>query len=105
MEANSAVSRADGITDTELAALADPASSQLFTERERATLAYAEAMTCTNTVPEQVFEGVRQYFTEEEIVELTATIAWEICAAKFNRALEIEAQGVCAIARSSPNQE
>ncbi|MBI3667270.1 MAG: carboxymuconolactone decarboxylase family protein, partial [Acidobacteria bacterium] len=34
-------------------------------------------------------------------VELTATITWEICAAKFNRALEIEAQGVCRVARSA----
>ena len=31
------------------------------------------------------------------IVELTATITWEICAAKFNRALEIEGQGIGAV--------
>ncbi len=43
---------------------------------------------------ESVFEEVRRYFPEAEILELTATITFEICAAKFNRALEIE-WGVC----------
>jgi hypothetical protein len=31
------------------------------------------------------------------IVELTATITWETCAAKFNRALQIEGQGIAAL--------
>lgn len=50
-----------------------------------------------NTVGEEVFAAVRLHFHEDEIVELTAVIAWEICAAKFNRALEIEGQGICFI--------
>ncbi len=104
METNSAVSRADGISDAELATLADPGASALFSERERAALAYAEAISTSNSVGEDLFERVGQHFTEDEIVELTATITWEICAAKFNRALEIEAQGVCRIAGSPPAQ-
>jgi alkylhydroperoxidase family enzyme len=44
-----------------------------------------------------LFERVRRHFTDDEIIELTAIITWEICAAKFNRALEIEGQGICAV--------
>ena len=98
MELNSAVGRADGVTDAELDALADYTRSSLFDDRDRTALEYAEKIAADRTVPEELFERVRRHFTEDEIVELTATITWEICAAKFNRALEIEAQGVCRVA-------
>jgi alkylhydroperoxidase family enzyme len=87
------LSRADGITVAELAALTDPAASGLFTERESAALAYAAAITNGNTVSKDVFDIMQR----DEIVELTATITWEICAAKFNRALQIEGQGIAAV--------
>ena len=87
------------MSDAELDALRDPASSGLFSEREHAALAYAEAITTGNTVADELFARVRHHFSDDEIVELTATITFEICAAKFNRALEIEAQGVCRVAR------
>jgi len=69
----------------------------LFSESERAGLAYAEAITLANTVSDDIFENVRRHFTDDEIVELTAVITFEICVAKFNRALEIEEQGICAV--------
>lgn len=86
----------------ELGALNDPANSPLFSGRERAALAYAESIATASSVPEDLFSNVRQHFTDDEIVELTATITWEICAAKFNRALEIEAQGICMIHQANP---
>jgi alkylhydroperoxidase family enzyme len=92
------VSRADGVSEEELDALSDYAASSLFDERERAALAYAEAITVHSMVPEELFARLKRSFDEAEIIELTAAVAWEICAAKFNRALEIEAQGVCRIA-------
>jgi alkylhydroperoxidase family enzyme len=85
------------VTAEELAALADPARAAAFSDHDRAALAYAEAITGSNTVSESVFETIRQHFTDDEIVELTAAITWEICAAKFNRALEMEGQGICAV--------
>jgi alkylhydroperoxidase family enzyme len=85
----------------ELGALNDPANSPLFSLRERAALAYAESITTVSSVPDEVFKNVAQHFTEEEIIQLTATITWEICAAKFNRALEIEGQGICAVRPAS----
>ena len=82
--------RAAGIGDEELAALGRGAQCSLFSERETAALAYADAITLANEVDAGLFESVRRHFSEAEIIELTATITWEICAAKFNRALELE---------------
>ncbi len=90
------------MTVEELAALNDPANSPLFSAVERTALAYAESITTLSSVPDDLFKDVREHFTDDEIVELTATITWEICAAKFNRALEIEAQGICAVRPTSP---
>src|SRR5512135_2427549 len=97
MEVNSAVGRAAGIPPEDLAALADYARHQAFSAPEKAALAYAESMATANTVPAELFALIEQYFSQDEIVELTAIIAWEICAAKFNRALEIEGQGICPL--------
>ena len=86
----------------ELGALSDPANSQLFSDSEQAALAYAESITTAASVPDEVFKNIRQQFSDDEVIELTATITWEICAAKFNRALEIEGQGICMIRPGNP---
>ncbi len=83
--------RADGVSDPELEALAEPEASSRFSQRERAALAYAEAITLDGAVSDELFERLRNHFDEDALVELTAAVAWEICAAKFNRALGIEA--------------
>jgi alkylhydroperoxidase family enzyme len=97
MEVNSAVGRADGISQAHLAALGAYAGNPAFTEPEQAALAYAEDLATGNRISGEVFEDVRRHFSEDQIVELTAVVAWEICAAKFNRALEIEGQGICLL--------
>ena len=97
MEINTVLGRADGVGEDELRALSDWRESGRFSEQERAALAYADALAQGNTVPEEVFSEVRRAFHEDEIVELTASIVWEVAAAKFNRALEIEGQGICFI--------
>jgi alkylhydroperoxidase family enzyme len=43
-------------------------------------------------VPDEVFEKVRRFYDDDEIVELTATIAWENASSKFNRALRVPSQ-------------
>ena len=91
------MSRAAGVSAEELMALSNPASNASFSDRDCVALAYAESITNANIVPEDLFERVKGHFTDDEIVELTATITWEICAAKFNRALEIEGQGICVV--------
>jgi len=84
------VGRAAGISEEELAALREPSVDECFNERETVALAYADAIVAAHVVGKELFANVRRHFSEDEIIELTATINWEICVAKFNRALEIE---------------
>ena len=70
--------------------------SKLFSEAERVALEYAERITHTGQkVDDTLFTRLRQHFSEPQIVELTAAVAFENFRSKFNPPLGIEAQGFC----------
>jgi alkylhydroperoxidase family enzyme len=72
--------------------------STLFSDSERAALEYAERITHTGQqVDDALFAEVQKHFTEAQIVELTAAIAFENFRSKFNPPLRIEAQGFCLV--------
>lgn len=48
-------------------------------------------------VTDGLFDALRPHFTEAQLVELVATIAMENYRARFNRAFDVEAQGVCPV--------
>lgn len=98
MDTNAAGSSAHGASDDKIAALESFADSPLFTSAEKAALHLAEAMSHTPpTVTDDVFDALRPHFTDAQIVELVATVAMENYRARFNRAFDIEAQGVCRL--------
>ncbi|MCB0364967.1 MAG: carboxymuconolactone decarboxylase family protein [Bdellovibrionaceae bacterium] len=77
-------------------------TSTHFSEKEKAALAYAEAVTRPDqSVPIDIRENLKQYFSEDEIVELTALIGYQNLSSKFNYALSIPAQGLCEM-RTAP---
>ena len=66
----------------------------MFSETERLVLEYADAMTKTPVeVPETLFRKLREKFREAQLVELTATVAWENYRARFDHAFGVEAEG------------
>lgn len=71
---------------------------------------YADAITQTPVeVSDELFAKLRQKFTEAQLVELTATLAWENYRARFDHALGIEAEGFtkgsyCAVPVRAPNR-
>jgi len=76
-------------------------TSDLFDEREKLVLEYTEAVTMSTTkISEEMKAKMKAQFSEEEIVELTAIIAFQTMSTKFNNAFGIEAQGFCL--RSQP---
>jgi len=84
-----------GIPDEKLRALETYEQSELFDERERVALRYAEAITRSDRdVDDALFAEVRALFDDDAIVELTEIIAWENASSKFNRALRIPSQGL-----------
>jgi alkylhydroperoxidase family enzyme len=82
-----------GLSDEKILALTDYATSPLYSEVERVTLAYADAMTITGReVDDALFARLRQFYDDDALVELTEIIAWENASSKFNRALRIPSQ-------------
>jgi alkylhydroperoxidase family enzyme len=72
--------------------------SELFSHMERAVLEYAERMTITGEkVSDELWARLRNYFSEAQLVELTAAVALENFRSKFNVPLGIEPQGFCAL--------
>ena len=45
-------------------------------------------------VSDGLFARLREFYDDDQIVELTETIAWENASSKFNRALRIPSQGL-----------
>src|SRR5215471_10484562 len=94
MDLNSAVSRGEGVSQRQLADLAAFEGSPAFSELEKKVLRYAVALTRTPAdVPEELFNSLREHFNPQQMVELTAAIAWENFRARFNRGFGIEAEG------------
>jgi 4-carboxymuconolactone decarboxylase len=90
-------------------ALGDYRTSPLFSDMEKLVLEYADAITQTPVeVSDTLFTKLRAKFTDAQLVELTATLAWENYRARFDHAFGIEAEGFtngsyCAIpARGAP---
>ena len=68
------LSMPEGLPKEESDALADWRASKFFNERERAALAYTDAVTRDIDVPDAVFAELRKHFSERQIVELTVLI-------------------------------
>ncbi len=98
--------RKQGITDDELAELAQFRASSRFSAREKAALEYAEEMCKTPVaVPDELFARLRAQFDDDQIVELTASIAFENYRARFYHALDIASEQLyCAWPPPGPNQ-
>jgi AhpD family alkylhydroperoxidase len=72
--------------------------SDLFDAKEKAALEYAEAITdSSRQVTDQMVIGLREFFDDDAIVELTGLIAFQNLSSKFNSALDVPAQGFCRL--------
>ena len=82
--------RKNAVTDEELREAANWRDSKILGERERTAIEYAEEMSKTPVrVSDELFGRLKKYFSDEQIVELTASIAYENYRARFNHALDI----------------
>ncbi len=73
-------------------------TSSLFTEREKAALSYAEAVTFSDQQPTiNQFSRLRREYSDDSIIELTGLIAFQNLSSKFNAALGVAPQGFCNI--------
>lgn len=83
--------RARGETEQRLYAISVWRDAPFFTGRERAALAWTEAVTelGRDHVPDEVYESVRPHFTEKELVDLTLAViainSWNRLNVAFRR--------------------
>ena len=85
--------RAGGETEQRLYLLDAWRESPFYTERERAALAWAEAVTLVTEghVPDEVYEQARAQFGEEELVNLTLAVVTINCWNRLNVAFRTPA--------------
>ena len=104
VDLNSFLGLGRGIAEEKLRALPQFEDSTLFSESEKAALAYTEAATRSDRrVGEELIVRLRKDFDDQAIVQLAALIAYQNMSSKFNAALGVPAQGFCAVpVQSSP---
>lgn len=72
--------------------------SDMYDEKERAVLDYVEAITYTGgQIDADMMDRLKQFFSEDALVELTGLIAFQNLSSKFNATLAVPPQGFCQL--------
>jgi len=86
--AHSASGKKSGVTDEQLNALAFFGRSHAFDAKEKATLLYAERVTRgASAIRNGAIQELKQYYNDDQIVELTLTICIANFTNRFNDAI------------------
>lgn len=93
LDMHSKDARAEGETEQRLYLLGAWRETSLYTERERAALAWAEAVTLVadGHVPDELYAEVSSHFTEPELVALTLAVVATNGFNRLNVAFRMEA--------------
>lgn len=95
-----------GMEPEKIRQVANWRDSDMYDERERAVLEYADAATGTPvSVEPELVERLRHHLSEAEIVELAAWVALENFRSRFNGGLGLKSQGFadsCSVPWSVP---
>lgn len=84
------IARRAGLSERQLEAIGhDAFSAESFSDRERAVLAYTDAMTRDIQVEPSIFDALRAHFDDRGLVELTATVAAYNMVSRFLEALQV----------------
>lgn len=89
LDMHSKDARMSGETEQRLYSLSAWHEAPYYSDRERAALAWTEALTLIseNDVPDSLYKSVRQHFSEEELVTLTMAViainGWNRLAISF----------------------
>jgi len=79
-----------GLTDEQIETLHRWKDSSLFSVQERAVFQYTDEVTQNICVSEKTFNAIREFLTEEQVIELTTTIGYYGMVSRILEALEIE---------------
>ena len=89
MDINSAVGRKAGLTDEKLLALARNDLTP-FSRDELLVIELADAMVATpSNISDDLYARLREKFSEEQLLQLSAQIAFENYRARLNRVFDV----------------
>jgi 4-carboxymuconolactone decarboxylase len=96
LDLGSQIFRNSGFSDEEMLALPRYRQSDLFTDREKLALDYTVAVMRTPVeVPDELFAQMKEHFTDEQLVEMTALLTL-VNLDRFNAAFRIGSAGFSA---------
>lgn len=96
VDLNSATALERAVAPEKLADLPQFGASPHYSEREKTALRFAEAVTRTEgRIDDALASQLRVHFSDDELIELAALIAFQNLSSKFNSALDVPAQGFC----------
>jgi alkylhydroperoxidase family enzyme len=83
------------VTDEEIREVPNWEHSKILGERDKVVIEYAEEVSKTPVrVSNELFARLKRFFSDEQIVELTASIAFENYRARINHALHIGSENL-----------
>jgi alkylhydroperoxidase family enzyme len=89
VDINSAVGRKAGLSDEKLLALRGQ-DLDVFNQTERLVIELADAMVATpSNISDDLYSRLRVQFSEEQLMELSAQIAFENFRARLNRVFDV----------------
>ena len=92
------MARQQGLTEELIAELPHYRQSELLTPREKAAIRFADVLAGDHRQASQkLFDELRQYFTEPEIIDLGMRITAFIGYGRFIRALGLEIGNTCSL--------
>ena len=87
-----------GHDEEKLLKIEDYQNEDVFDEEEKAALSFAEAMSKTPVeVSEGIFNKLKEFFSDNQIVEITTIISFQNFNAKFNAAMNTDSNGLCSL--------
>jgi alkylhydroperoxidase family enzyme len=94
MDVNSAVGRKAGLSDEKLRAVSNTDRAP-FNDTERIVIELADAMSDTPAnISDGLYERLRKRFSEEQLMQLGAQIAFENYRARWNRIFNVESDNL-----------
>jgi alkylhydroperoxidase family enzyme len=88
-ERHLSLARAGGVTDQQIAEVAQWSNSKAFTPAQKTALDFAEKVARGSSVDAATFAAMRRDFSPRDIVELTMQIGFYISTATFIKTLSI----------------
>jgi alkylhydroperoxidase family enzyme len=79
-----------GVSQQQIDALASWPASGLFTAQEQSALRLAEEVTRGPAASEECITALKQFFSDEEVVELVLTASFYVCVGRFLKSMDVD---------------